>query len=85
VPGFESHQWFGIFAPRNTPAAARERFYKETRKATENPSATAILDQEGQLLAVNGPKALDEFRRMETAKWTKVISQLVAAGAIELR
>lgn len=85
VPGFESHQWFGIFAPKSTPAAARERFYKETRMATEKPGATTILDQEGQLLAVNGPKALNEFVRTETAQWTKVISQLVAAGAIELR
>ncbi len=85
VPGFESHQWFGIFTPRNTPAAHRERFYREVRKAVDTPSATAILDQEGQLLAVNGPKALDEFRRTETAKWTKIISQLHAAGAIELR
>lgn len=85
VPGFESHQWFGIFTPRNTPAAARERFYKEVRMAVDKPGATAILDQEGQLLAVNGPKALDEFRRTETAKWTKIISQLHAVGAIELR
>ena len=85
VPGFESHQWFGIFTPKNTPASYRERFYKEVRKATEKPGATAILDQEGQLLAVNGPKALNEFVRTETAKWTKVISQLHAAGAIELR
>jgi len=85
VPGFESHQWFGIFTPRNTPAAYRERFYKEVRKAVDKPGATTILDQEGQLLAVNGPKALNEFVRTETAQWTKVISQLVAAGAIELR
>jgi tripartite-type tricarboxylate transporter receptor subunit TctC len=85
VPGFESHQWFGVFAPKNTSAAHRERFYKELRTATDKPGATTILDQEGQLLAVNGPKALTEFVRTETAQWTKVISQLVAAGAIELR
>lgn len=85
VRGFESHQWFGVFTPKNTPAAVRERFYKEVRRAVDKPGAAVILDQEGQLLAVNGPKALDEFRRTETAKWTKIISQLHAAGAIELR
>ena len=83
VPGFESHQWFGVFAPKTTSAAHRERFFKEVRKAVDKPGATAVLDQEGQVLAVNGPKALDEFRRTETAKWTKVISQLRAAGALE--
>jgi tripartite-type tricarboxylate transporter receptor subunit TctC len=85
VQGFESHQWFGIFTPKNTPGAARERFYQEVRKAVDKPGATTILDQEGQLLAVNGPKALDEFRRTETAKWRKIISQLREAGALEER
>jgi tripartite-type tricarboxylate transporter receptor subunit TctC len=85
VQGFESHQWFGIFTPRNTPGAIRERFYKEVRKAVDKPGATAILDQEGQLLAVNGPQALDEFRRTETAKWTKIISQLRESGGLEDR
>jgi tripartite-type tricarboxylate transporter receptor subunit TctC len=85
VKGFESHQWFGIFAPRNTPGAIRERFYKEVRKAVDKPSVTTILDQEGQLLAVNGPQALAEFRRTETAKWRTIISQLRASGALKDR
>jgi tripartite-type tricarboxylate transporter receptor subunit TctC len=85
VQGFESHQWFGIFTPRNTPGAIRERFYKEVRKAVDKPSVTAILDQEGQLLAVNGPQALAEFRRTETAKWRKIIFQLRESGAFEDR
>ena len=82
VQGFESHQWFGIFTPRNTPGAIREKFYKEVRKAVDKPGTTAILDQEGQLLAVDGPKALDEFRRTETAKWRKIISQLRESGIV---
>lgn len=83
VQGFESHQWFGIFTPRNTPGAIREKFYKEVRKAVDKPGTTAILDQEGQVLAVDGPKALDEFRRTETAKWRKIISQLRESGGLE--
>ncbi len=61
VQGFESHQWFGIFAPRNTPMGIRERLFKEVRKAVDNPGATAVLAQEGQQLAVNGPQALPSF------------------------
>ncbi len=83
VQGFESHQWFGIFTPRNTPGAVREKFYKEVRMAVSKPGTSAILDQEGQLLAVDGPKALEEFRRTETAKWRKIISQLRDSGALE--
>ena len=85
VQGFESHQWFAIFTPRNTPGAIREKLFNEVRKAVDKPSVTAVLDQEGQLLAVNGPQALAEFRRTETVKWRKVISQLRETGAIEDR
>lgn len=83
VQGFESHQWFGIFTPRNTSAAIRERLYKEVRVAMAKPEAMAILAQEGQEIAVNGPRALAEFRRTETAKWQKIIAQLRESGALE--
>jgi tripartite-type tricarboxylate transporter receptor subunit TctC len=83
VQGFESHQWFGIFTPRNTPAAVRERFYKEVRMASDKPEAKTVLDQEGQLLAVNGPQALTEFRQAESAKWQKIIAQLRQSGALQ--
>jgi tripartite-type tricarboxylate transporter receptor subunit TctC len=83
LKGFESHQWFGIFTPRNTPAPIREKLYTEVRKGMEKPDAKAILAQEGQEIAVNGPQALAEFRRTETAKWQKVIAQLRAAGGLE--
>ena len=83
VPGFESHQWFGIFTPRDTPEVIRERLFKEVRQAAGKPATMEVLAQEGQQLAVNGPQALAEFRRMETAKWQKIILQLREAGALE--
>jgi tripartite-type tricarboxylate transporter receptor subunit TctC len=83
VKGFESHQWFGIYAPRNTPAVIRERLFNEVRKAMAKPDAAAVLAQEGQEIAVNGPQALAEFGRTETAKWQKVIRQLRESGGLE--
>jgi tripartite-type tricarboxylate transporter receptor subunit TctC len=83
LKGFESHQWFGMYTPRNTPAAIRERLYTEVRKGMEKPEAKAILAQEGQEIAANGPKALAEFGRMESAKWQKVIAQLRESGGLE--
>ena len=83
VKGFESHQWFGIFTPRNTPAPIRERLFNEVRKGMQKPDAAAVLAQEGQEIAVNGPQALAEFRRTEIAKWQKVIVQLRESGGLE--
>lgn len=75
LPGFESAQWFGIFAPKNTPAAITEKLFNEIRKACESPSMKAALAQEGAELAVNGSQALAEFHRTDMAKWQKVIRQ----------
>ena len=82
LPGFEALQWFGMFAPRDTPAPIRERLFGEVRKAAEIPGVAAVLVQEGQEIAVNGPQALAEFQRTETAKWQKVIGQLRESGAV---
>jgi tripartite-type tricarboxylate transporter receptor subunit TctC len=82
LQGFESLQWFGMFAPRATPGAIRERLFGEIRKAAEIPSVALVLAQEGQQVAVNGPQALAEFQRAETAKWQKVIAHLRESGTV---
>lgn len=82
VPGFESHQWFALFAPRNTPAAAVNKFYGEVRKVVETPEVTAILEREGMEQAVHGPRALAEFQRSEMKKWQDIINHLRNAGTV---
>jgi tripartite-type tricarboxylate transporter receptor subunit TctC len=75
LPGFESVQWFAIFAPKKTSTAITDKLFGEIRKAAESPSVKAPLAQEGAELAVNGPQALAEFVRTDMAKWQKVIRQ----------
>jgi tripartite-type tricarboxylate transporter receptor subunit TctC len=72
-PGFESVQWYGVFAPKGTPSAITERLYNEIRKAAESPALKAPLAQEGADLMVNGPQALADFLRTDIVKWRKVI------------
>ena len=74
--GFESLNWFAMFVPKNTPAAIVDRLFVEVRKASENSSVKSTLAQEDLQLAVNGPRALAEFHRMEIAKWQKIIYDL---------
>jgi tripartite-type tricarboxylate transporter receptor subunit TctC len=75
LPGFESVQWFAIFAPKNTPTAITEKLNSEIRKAVESPSVKAPLAQEGAEVSANGPQALAEFLRTDIARWQKVIRQ----------
>lgn len=74
--GFESLQWWAMFAPRNTPNAITERLFNEVRKAVASPSVTSVLAREGLELSVNGRQPLAEFHRIEIAKWQKVIHDL---------
>ncbi len=72
-PGFESVQWYGVFAPKGTPSAITERLYYEIRKAGESPALKTPLAQEGAELIVNGPQQLAAYLNGEIAKWRKVI------------
>ena len=74
-PGFESVQWYGMFAPRHTPAAVIDRLYVEFRKAVDAPSVKGPLTQEGAELAVSGPRELTEFLKADIARWQKVIRE----------
>ena len=75
LPGFVSVQWYGIFAPRGTPAAITEKLHSEFQKAAESPTVKAPLAQEGAELTVTAPKALAEFLRADVAKWQRVIRE----------
>lgn len=74
-PGFESVQWYAIFAPRHTPGTIVDRLHGEVRKAADSPALKAPLAQEGADLSVAGPQALAEFLRADIAKWRRVIQE----------
>jgi tripartite-type tricarboxylate transporter receptor subunit TctC len=73
LPGFEAATWYGLYAPRNTPAKIIEQLYSEMRKATEAPDVKSVATQEGVVLEVDGPRALADFQRIEIAKWQRTI------------
>lgn len=74
-PGFESVQWYGIFAHLKTPVSVIERWSAEVRMAAESPAVKAGITREGAQSAVNGPQALAEFLRADIAKWRKVVKE----------
>ena len=75
LPGFEAATWYGMYAPRNTPAKIVEKLYTEMRKATEAPDVKSAAAQEGVELEVKGSRALAEFQRIDMAKWQRIIRE----------
>ena len=73
VPGYEVSQWYGIGAPRSTPAAILARLNQAINAALADPKLTARLADLG---ATTTPMTIAEFAKLvadETGKWAKVI------------
>jgi tripartite-type tricarboxylate transporter receptor subunit TctC len=73
VPGYEASQWYGIGAPRNTPAEVIERLNRETNAALADPKMKARLAELGASVLSGSPADFGKLIVEETAKWAKVV------------
>jgi tripartite-type tricarboxylate transporter receptor subunit TctC len=73
VPGYEASTWFGVGAPKATPAEIVEKLNKEIIAGLADPKIKARLaDLGGGPLALS-PAEFSKFIADETEKWGKVI------------
>src|SRR5258708_5426468 len=73
VPGYEASQWYGVGAPKNTPAEIIDRLNKEINAALSDPKMKArFADIGGEVLA-GSPAEFGRFMVAETEKWAKVV------------
>jgi tripartite-type tricarboxylate transporter receptor subunit TctC len=73
LPGYEASQWYGVCAPKNTPAAIIDRLNKEINAALADPRMKArFADIGGEALA-GSPAAFGKLIADETEKWAKVV------------
>jgi len=73
IPGFESSVWFGLGAPRNTPAGIIDRLNREINTVLLDPN---LKERFADLGAAPMPMMPADFRRLiveEIEKWAKVI------------
>jgi tripartite-type tricarboxylate transporter receptor subunit TctC len=73
LPGFEASLWYGVGAPKNTPAEVADKLNREINAALADPKIKARLaDLDGMALALS-PADFGKFIADETQKWGKVI------------
>jgi tripartite-type tricarboxylate transporter receptor subunit TctC len=73
VPGFEASVWFGVGAPRNTPAAIIAKLNKEINAALADPKMTARFADLGGTPLMLSPADFGKLIADETGKWGNVI------------
>jgi tripartite-type tricarboxylate transporter receptor subunit TctC len=73
VPGYEASQWYGIGAPKSTPADVIERLNRETNAVLADPKMQARLAELGASVLAGSPADFGKLIVDETAKWAKVV------------
>jgi tripartite-type tricarboxylate transporter receptor subunit TctC len=73
VPGFEASSWFGIAAPKGTPAEIVDRLNRETNAGLADATIASRLADMGGMLLTGSPADYGKLIAAETQKWGKVI------------
>jgi tripartite-type tricarboxylate transporter receptor subunit TctC len=73
VPGYEASAFFGISAPRATPAEIVERLNKEINAILADPTAKARFADMGGMMLPGPPAAFGKLLADETEKWARVV------------
>jgi tripartite-type tricarboxylate transporter receptor subunit TctC len=73
VPGFEASAWFGIGAPKGTPADIVEKINKSVNAALADPKMKMRLADLGGIPMGGTPADFGKVMASETAKWEKAV------------
>jgi tripartite-type tricarboxylate transporter receptor subunit TctC len=73
VAGYEASGWFGVGAPRATPAEIVDKLNKEINAALADPKIKARLADLGGTVLPGSPADFGKLIAEETEKWGKVI------------
>src|SRR6516225_2444277 len=74
VPGYEASGWFGVGAPKATPAEVIDKLNREINTALADPKIKAQLADLGSPALAGSPADFGRLIADETEKWTKVIN-----------
>jgi tripartite-type tricarboxylate transporter receptor subunit TctC len=73
VPGYESSGWYGLGAPRNTPASIVEKLNSEINAALADPGMKTRLAELGGTAFPGSPYEFGKLIAEDAEKWAKVV------------
>jgi tripartite-type tricarboxylate transporter receptor subunit TctC len=72
-PGFESTNWYAVFAPAGTPAAIVNKISQEIANAIQLPDVREFMAKEGAEPVGSTPQEFAAFFRSEVSRYAEVI------------
>jgi len=73
IPGYEATGWYGVGAPKSTPAEIIDKLNREINAALADANVKARLDALGATVVAGSPAEFAKFMTEETEKWAKVV------------
>jgi tripartite-type tricarboxylate transporter receptor subunit TctC len=73
LPGFENYGWFGIVAPRGTPAAVISRVHTDVKAALSDSRMKGRLFAMGMKPVANTPEEMGKAMAEERSRWARVV------------
>ena len=73
LPGYEATSWYGVGAPKGTPADIIDKLNREINAILADPKAKARFAEMGAILLPGSPSDFGKLVADETEKWGKVV------------
>ena len=73
VAGYEASTWYGVGAPKNTPAEIIDKLNKEINAGLADPRLKTRLTELGGMMLTGSSADFGNFISDETRKWAKVV------------
>jgi len=71
LPGYDINNWFGIFAPPQTPKPIVDRLYQAITKAISNPELSKKFGDDGFDIVATPPDRFEKSFKQEIIFWQK--------------
>ena len=75
VAGFESSQWWGMFAPPGTPAEITDKLNAEVGRMLVDAEVKARFANEGADAIGGNPREFAAYLKADYEKWGKVVKE----------
>jgi tripartite-type tricarboxylate transporter receptor subunit TctC len=73
VKGMEISNWFGVVAPKGTPAPVIAKLNAAINEALKDPEIVKAITTLGDEVAGGTPEQFGSFIKAETARWSKLV------------
>ena len=72
LPGYDVTTWYGLFAPRGTPAPVIAKLNKTLNESLADETVRKRLETAGVIVKASTPQAFDDFMASEYKRWDAV-------------